>query len=57
LYPTGDDYLPVVCKWLLSDMGVFPELSKNDQRVVFLFSKSHKKIKRVGVLKPTLFVF
>jgi hypothetical protein len=56
LYVTGDDYLPVVCKWLLSDMGVFPELSKNDQRVVFLFSKSHKKTKRVGVLKPILFI-
>jgi len=29
LYPTGDEYLPVACKWFVNDPGVFKELSKN----------------------------
>ena len=35
MYATGDDYLPIVSKWLLSDMGVFSGVSKNGQRVMF----------------------
>jgi hypothetical protein len=30
LYPTGEEYLPDVCKWLVSDPGVVKELSKNE---------------------------
>jgi len=31
--PIWGEYLPVVCKWFGSDMGVFPGLSKNGQRM------------------------
>jgi hypothetical protein len=34
LYVTGEEYLPVVCKWLGSDPGVFPGVSKNDPKMI-----------------------
>jgi hypothetical protein len=36
LYPTGDEYLPVVGKWLVSDPGVLSGVSKNDQKMALL---------------------
>jgi hypothetical protein len=43
LYATRDEYLPVVCKWLGSDPGVFPELSKNSQKMTFPLKNGIKK--------------
>jgi hypothetical protein len=37
LYVTGDDYLPVVPKWFVSDPGVIKEVSKKGLGINFLF--------------------
>jgi len=40
LYATGDEYLPVVSKWFVSEPGVFPEVSKNGLSMVNSWSDS-----------------
>jgi hypothetical protein len=46
LYATGESYPSIVPKWLLSDPGVFPGVSKNDRKIVEKLSREivgHKK--------------
>jgi len=56
LYPTGDEYLPVICKWLESDPGVLSELSKYGQKMFPGFFKNDvvykKKVKKNEFTMP-----